>query len=191
MTLRAPADFRQMIFALVALLAIGGVVRAQQPAGSHTLKLRGSAAALSGTILSADGKIVQFQTQAGSIGYPLANVESVTMPPPPEYALAQQAIAAKDQKKALQLARGVYDKFKGLPVDWAKVSALMVADILITTGETDKADAVYREFEQLYPGGGGLQAKVGRARIAAAKKDLLTAKDTLASITEEAMKLKT
>jgi tetratricopeptide (TPR) repeat protein len=85
----------------------------------------------------------------------------------------------------------VYEKYKGLPVDWAKVSALMVADSLINSGETDKAEAMYREFEQLYPGGGGLQAKVGRARIAVAKKDLLSAKDTLASVTEEALKLKT
>ena len=180
-----------MIFASFALLALGLSLHAQQPAGAHSLKLKGSASAVPGTILSADGKIVQFQTQAGSIGYPLATVESVTMPAPPEYNTAQQALAAKDTTKALQVARGVYEKYKGLPVDWAKVSALMVADSLINSGETDKAEAMYREFEQLYPGGGGLQAKVGRARIAVAKKDLLSAKDTLASVTEEALKLKT
>lgn len=180
-----------MIFACFAFLALGMALHAQQPAGTHTLKLKGSPSAFSGTILGSDGKIVQFQTPAGSIGYPLASVESVIMPAPPEYALAQQAMAAKDTKKALQLARGVYDKYKGLPVDWAKVAALMVADLLINSGETDKAEAMYREFEQLYPGGGGLQAKVGRARIAVAKKDLLSAKDSLAAVTEEALKMKT
>ena len=67
----------------------------------------------------------------------------------------------------------------------------MVADLLIASGETDKAEAVYREFEQFYPGDGGLQTKVGRARIAVAKKDLPTAKDLLTSVTENALKLKT
>jgi hypothetical protein len=180
-----------MIFALLAILAAGVTLRAQQPVGSHALKLRGSAAPQVGTILSADGRIVQFQTQAGTVGYPLANVESAVMPPPPEYGLAQQAVAAKDNKKALQFARSVYDKFKGLPVDWAKVSALMVADLLIAEGDTEKAEGIFREFEQYYPGGGGLQAKVGRARIAVARKDLLSAKDSLASVTEEALKQKT
>ena len=180
-----------MIFASLALLALVSPLLGQQTPAAHSLKLRGSPSPLAGTILGSDGRLVQFQTQAGSISYPLANVESVTMPPPPEYGQAQQALAAKDNKKALQLARAVFEKFKGLPVDWAKVAPLMVADLLITSGETDKAEALYKEFEQLYPGGGGLQAKVGRARIAVAKKDLLTAKDLLASVTEEALKLKT
>src|SRR5688572_14500406 len=112
MTLRAPADFRQMIFASLALLAFGTSLPAQQAPVVHGLKMKGTAAPLPGQILSSDGRIVQFKTQAGSIGYPLASVESVTMPAPPEYSQAQQALLAKDSKKALQLARGIYDKFK-------------------------------------------------------------------------------
>src|SRR5215203_6130643 len=66
MTLRAPADFRQMIFASLALLALGAPLFGQQAPVAHTLKMKGTPTPLSGLILSSDGKIVQFKTQAGS-----------------------------------------------------------------------------------------------------------------------------
>jgi tetratricopeptide (TPR) repeat protein len=57
-------------------------------------------------------------------------------------------------------------------------------------GQTDKAETAWNDFEKLYPGAGGLQAKVGRAQIASAKKDYASAKSTLAPIIEEALKQK-
>lgn len=174
-----------MIFAITAILGFAATAHAQ-----HSIKMKGNPQVTPGTILSSDGRVVQFQTQAGTIGYPLANVETVTMPSPPELVQAQQAFQAKDFDKALQLAKAVADKFKGLPTEWARLAASMVASIHGTLGQTDKAEAAWNDFEKAYPGAGGLQAKVGRAQIAAAKKDFLSAKDALAPIVEEALKQK-
>jgi tetratricopeptide (TPR) repeat protein len=174
-----------MIFAIIAILVFATNAHAQ-----HSLKMKTNPQVMTGTILSSDGRLVQFQTPAGSVGYPLANVESVTMPTPPELVAAQQAFQAKDFEKALQTAKGVAEKFKGLPTDWARLAASMVASIYGTLGQTDKAEAAWNDFEKAYPGAGGLQAKVGRAQIAAAKKDFLSAKDSLAPIVEEALKQK-
>ena len=161
---------------------------AQAPA--HQLKLKNDPALKSGLVISSDGRTVQFQTQAGTIGFPLANVESISMPAPPEYAQAQQALAQRDTDKALQLSLAIVTKYKGLPTDWAKGS-LSTAAYLSVGKDTPKAKAMYSELEQLYPGGGGLQAKIGKALIAIEDKDFLTAKDILAPVTEEALKAKT
>jgi len=185
MTLRAPAEVRQMIFAIVAILVFAASARAQ-----HSLKMQGNPQVMTGTILSSDGRLIQFQTPAGTVGYPIAKVESVTMPAPAELTVAQQAFQAKDFEKALQTAKGVADKYKGLPAEWARLASSMVASIYGNLGQTDKAEAAWNDFERSYPGAGGLQAKVGRAQIAAAKKDFLSAKDSLAPIVEEALKQK-
>jgi hypothetical protein len=68
------------------------------------------------------GNGVQFQTQAGTLTYPLANVESVVMPAPPEIAQAQAAFEQNDYPKALTLSKAVSDKYKGLPVEWAQLA---------------------------------------------------------------------
>jgi len=175
-----------MIFAIaVAFFALAVDASAQ-----HSLKLKGNPTPLSGTVLSADGRNVQFQTQAGKVGYPLQNVETVTMPAPAEVAQSQQALQAGDNAKALQLSLAVSEKYKGLPADWAKLAASSTANLLITNGDLEKAEAAYKEIETLYPGAGGLQSKVGLARIAVAKKDYTAAKDVLVPISEEALKEK-
>jgi hypothetical protein len=174
-----------MIFALAALFALSMGAH-----GQHSLLLKGSPTPLSGTVLSSDGRVVQFQTQAGSIGYPLANVQSLTMPPPQEWTAAQQALAAGDKAKAAQLATAISAKFKGLPTDWARAALLMAAGAAIDSGDHGKAEAIAKEFEALYPGTGGLLAKVLQARIAVAKKDYLSAKDALIPVVEEALKAK-
>jgi hypothetical protein len=53
-------------------------------------------------------------------------------------------------------------------------------------GRDPKAEAALAELETLYKGSVGLQADVGRARIAVAKKDFLTARDKAGPITEQA-----
>jgi len=174
-----------MIFAIIAILTFAANAHAQ-----HSLKMKNNPQAMTGTILSADGRLVQFQTPAGTVGYPIANVESITMPPPAELGTAQQAFQAKDFEKALQIAKAVSEKYKSLPTEWARLASSMVASLYGNLGQTDKAEAAWNDFERAYPGAGGLQAKVGRAQIAAAKKDFLSAKDALAPIVEEALKQK-
>jgi len=176
-----------MIFAIAALGTMAVPAFGQAPA-AHQLKLKNNPTPLAGTVIGADGRTVQFQTAAGKVGYPLPNVESVTMPAPPELQQALTAMQAGDTAKALPLAEGVAQKYRGLPTDWAKLAASATANLLVSAGELDKADAAFKEIEQLYPGAGGLQSKVGLARIAVAKKDFAAAKEALGSITEAALK---
>jgi hypothetical protein len=183
MTLRAPAEIRQMIFAIALLVAFGATASAQ-----HQLRLKGNPTPLVGTVLGSDGRNVQFQTTAGKVGYPLPNVESVTMPAPAEMTQVQQAMQAGDHEKALQLSQSISDKFKGLPAEWAKLATSTTANLLISTGNFEKAEATFKEIEQLYPGAGGIQSKVGLARIAVAKKEYATAKENLTPIAEAALK---
>ena len=190
MNLRAPSQSQQILFAIAFACCPTGAVFAQAPApASHFLKLRGGQA-LPGTILGVAGGGVQFQTQAGTVTYPLANVEAVQMPQPPEIALARQAFDNKDYPKALALAKSVADKFKGLPVEWAQYATQLVGDLYVTTNDLPKAEAAYNEFESLYKSAGGLQAAVGRARIAAAKSDFVKARGLVQTITEQALKEK-
>lgn len=174
-----------MIFAFAILMGLALSAHAQ-----HQLKLKNNPTPLPGTVLGSDGRNVQFQTAAGKVGYPLQNVESVVMPAPAEVAQAQQAMTTGDSAKALQLSQAITDRFKGLPVDWAKLSASTTANLLVTTGDFDKAEAAFKEIEALYPGAGGVQSKVGLARIAVAKKDYAAAKEALGPITEAALKEK-
>ena len=192
MNLRAPSQPQQILFAIVFAWSLGGSgIHAQQSvAPPHSLKLKGSPAATAGTILGVSGNGVQFQTQAGTLTYPLANVESVVMPAPPEIGQAQAAFEQNDFPKALSLAKAVSDKYKGLPVEWAQLALGLTANIYIATGEIPKAEATLGELESLYKGSVGLQADVGRARIAVAKKDFLTARDKAGPITEQALKEK-
>jgi len=178
-----------MIFAIAAMIAMAAPAFAQAPA-SHQLKLKNTPTPFVGTVLGSDGRSVQFQTAAGTVGYPLANVESVAMPVPAEVGQAIAAMQAGDMAKALPLAQAVSQKYRGLPTDWAKLAAGTTANLLIGAGELDKAEAAYKEIEQLYPGAGGLQSKVGLARIAVAKKEYGPAKEALTPITEEALKSK-
>ena len=190
MNLPAPSKASQFLFAVVGmLLLVRGSIEAQQSAAASYLKLRGGQP-VPGVILGVSGNGVQFQTQAGTITYPLANVESVQMNPPPEVAAARQAFESKDYPKALTSARAVANKYKGLPVEWAQSMLALTGDLYVMTDDIPKAEAVYAEFEKLYPGGGGLQAKVGQARVAAARKEFGAAKEKLTPIIDQALKEK-
>lgn len=143
---------------------------------------------MDGKVLGVQGTNVQFQTQAGTIGWPLANTKEVQVAAPPEFAAAQGAFAAKDVNKALQIVAALVAKYKGLPVDWAQQATAMLGDLYIANKDFDKAEAAYKEFQRIYPGAGGVQAEVGTARIAVSKKDYATAKSKLEPIIDAALK---
>jgi len=117
-------------------------------------------------------------------------VQTLTMPAPPEWTAAQQALAANDKAKAAQLATAVTTKFKGLPTEWARAALVMTAGAAIDANDVPKAESLIREMETAYPGAGGLLASVLKARLAVMKKDYLSAKDALVSVTEAALKEK-
>jgi tetratricopeptide (TPR) repeat protein len=141
-------------------------------------------------VVGVSGTNLQVQVGAGTLGIPLASIKEVQMAPPPELAQAQHAFSTKDYRRALTLAGGIVEKYRGIPADWAQLATAMVGDIYVAMNELPKAEAAYKEFQRLYPGAGSLQADVGIARIAASKKDYATAKQKLEPIAAQALKEK-
>lgn len=142
-------------------------------------------------ILSANGTSVQIQVGAGSIGIPLSSIASVVKAAPPELAAANAAMQAGDYAKALPLAKGVAEKYKGLPTDWARQATGLVGDIQVAQGKFKEAEAAYKDFQRIYPGAGTLQTDVGMARIAVALKNYDEARKKLEPLAEAALKEKT
>lgn len=141
-----------------------------------------------GKVAGVSGASLQLQIGAGAIGLPLATVARVEMVPPPGVAEAEKAFGAGDFSKALVAAKGVAEKFAGLPADWAKRCALMVAECHIEMNDLAKAEAALASFQKTYPGQGSAMADVGAAMIAFAKNDLAGAKAKLEPIAAEALK---
>ncbi|MDD5349105.1 MAG: hypothetical protein PHQ12_02730 [Chthoniobacteraceae bacterium] len=134
--------------------------------------------------------MVIVQIPGGSKGVPLADIASVTMAPPPEFAPAVAAYTAKQYAKALPALKGIADKYKGLPVDWVRQATSMVGDSYVALGSFKEAEAAYTEYQKLYPGAGSLQTDVGMARIAVARKNFDEARKKLDPIAEAALKQK-
>lgn len=141
-------------------------------------------------MVGVNGTNLQVQVGAGTLGIPLASIREVQMPAPPELAQAHQAFAARDYRRALALASGIVEKFKGMPTDWTQLATGMLGDIYVAMNDLPKAEAAYKEYQRLYPGAGSVQADVGIARIAVSKKDYGTAKQKLAPIVAQALKEK-
>ena len=139
-------------------------------------------------VVGVSGTNLQVQVGAGTLGIPLASIKEVQMPAPSELTQAQQAFAARDYRRALSLASGVVEKFKGMPAEWAQLATSMLGDVYVAMNDLAKAEAAYKEYQRLYPGAGSLQADVGIARIAVSKKDLATAKQKLEPIATQALK---
>lgn len=139
-------------------------------------------------IIGATGTNVQVEVGAGAIGIPIATIAQVVMPPPDEFNAAMQAFQAGDQAKALAAAQSVAEKYKGLPTEWAQQALSMVGEIHAAQGDTGKAEAAFKEMQQLYAGQGTAQGEVAMARLALARKQYDAAKEKLEPVAEEALK---
>ena len=142
-------------------------------------------------ILGVSGANVQIQVGTGSVGVPLASIASVAMSAPADIAAANAACRAGDYAKALPLAKAVAEKYKGLPTDWARQAMSLVGDLSVDLGNLKEAEAVYKDYQRIYPGSGTLQTDVGMARIAVARKSYEEAKAKLEPIAAVALKEKT
>ena len=187
MKLRSTPPSQQLLFLAacgLSLLTTNGF--GQTPAASIKQK---TGTVQQGVItgVSASGVAVQL-TAGGSISIPIAQIESISMVPPPEYNLALQAIAAKDIPKAAGLIRGLITKYKGLPADWAQQAAALAGFLALQSGDMAGADAAFSEFKKSYPT--APEGRIGSAAIAASKKDFATAKSLIAPIVEDALKQK-
>ena len=141
--------------------------------------------------VSASGQSLEFLVGEGKLGLALSAIKEVRMTPPPELAQGFLAYQAKDYAKALALFKSVTDRFRGMPAGWAQQASGMLVDIDLALNDAAKAEADYAAFAKAYPAGGGTQAEVLAARIAASKKNFDLAKQKLGPITDAALKEKT
>ena len=190
MKLRCSNSSRQRLFALgFAFLSLWGVVGgvcAQDRIITKTGQVMNT------QILGATGATIQIPAGAsgGVMGYPMANVAKVEKEAPAEFAAAQKDYEAGNYAKALPTLKGVADKFKGLPVDWAQKATSQVGDICVALGKLPEAEAAYADFKKFYPNSGSDQTEVGMARIAVAREHYSDAKAKLEPIAARALKEK-
>ncbi len=187
MKLRSTFPIQQLLFAATCGLLISG--REAQAQGQAAVVKTKTAAPQQGLVtgVSASGVAIQLAA-GGSITIPFAQIEYVQMAPPPEYGLAQQAIAQRDVPKAAALIGSVVSKYKGLPTDWAQQATALAGFLALQNGDMAKAKTAFDDFTRFYPA--AIEGKIGTAAIAASKKDFATAKDLIAPIVGEALKQK-
>lgn len=189
MKLRCSNSSRQRLFALgFAFLSLWGMVGgvcAQDRLFTKDGKVQNT------KILGVTGASVQIQVaNGGSIGIPLAMIAKVEKEAPAEFTAAQKDYESGAYAKALPAIKGVADKFKGLPLDWAQKATSQVGDICVALGKLPEAEAAYADFKKYYPGSGSDQTEVGMARIAVAREHYSEAKAKLEPIAEKALKEK-
>jgi tetratricopeptide (TPR) repeat protein len=173
---------QQLLFLLLAALVFSAVAQAQdrivtKDGRTQDVKITG-----------VSGGTVRVTIGAGSVGIPLANIAQVTMAPPEEFNVAVKAFEEKNYAKVLVNAKTVVDNFKGLPVDWAQQAMALLGDAYAGLNDIPRAEAVYREYQKLYPGAGSVQTDIALAKIALLKKDHATAKQKLQPIVDAALK---
>ena len=173
---------------LFALVLLNGL--AFQAAAQDRLVLK-DGKVQEGRILGINGAAVQVGVGGGSIAIPLASVASMTMAAPAELAQAIAATQAGDPARALPAAKAVAEKYKGLPVDWARKAASLVGDLHVALGDFQQAQADYAEYARVYPATGAAQSALGAARIALARKNLQDARQNLEPLAAAALAQKT
>lgn len=176
--MKLPQTCYQLLFALIL---------AQPALAQHKLVMK-DGQVRDAKIIGATGTNVQVEVGAGAIGIPIATISQVVMPPPDEFNAAMQAFQAGDQAKALAAAQAIADKYKGLPTEWAQQAMSMVGEIYATQGDTAKAEAAFKDMQQLYAGQGTAQGEVAMARVAVARKQYDAAKEKLEPVAEQALK---
>lgn len=174
----------QLLFLCAALLLAGSLSHAQD----RIVTKDGRVQAVK--VVGANISTVQVQVGANVLPIPMANISQIVMAVPAEYTAGMEAYKAKDYVKAIVSIKGIADRFKGLPLDWARNAAATLGDIYLAINDVAKAEAAYKEFQRVYPGVGGVATEVGMARIAVAKGDFDSAKKALEPIAEKALQEK-
>jgi tetratricopeptide (TPR) repeat protein len=184
MNLRGRFPFIQLLFTGALISGFAGHLSAQD----RLLMKNGQTR--DGRVLSSNGATIQLQMAAGSVGIQIKEVAKVIMPTPPEIKTGQQAFSKADYPTALGALKGVVDKYRGLPVEWAQEAAAMLGDIYVSMNDTAKAEQAYKDYQTFYPGAGSTRTDIGMARIAVSKKDYSTAEQKLEPVAAQALKAK-
>jgi outer membrane protein assembly factor BamD (BamD/ComL family) len=185
MKLRSPFLPQQLLFQLVLtlFLLVGSAVFAQD-----TVIMR-TGAQQQFKVLGVTGSNVMVKTQFGEQGLPLVQVKEVRLAAvPPQYNASLAAFQAKDYNKALGILQPLMSKWRGLPAPWAEQATAMLGDVHVELGDLAKAEAAYKQFQQLYPG--SALADIGIAAMEVNKKDYAAATKRLDPVTTKALEEK-
>jgi tetratricopeptide (TPR) repeat protein len=140
--------------------------------------------------VSASGTSLEVTDGKARLSLPLAQIKELRMNPPTEL---NQALALYQQKNfdgALTMLQALVTRFRGLPTAWAQQAAATIGSIHLAKGNVPAAEAAFAAFQKMYPGQASLQADVGLALVAVAKKDFDAARAKLEPIAEAALKEK-
>jgi hypothetical protein len=188
---------RQLLSPIFGLIAMVASSLAQQPAppavGQDYVEFKPAAANAKGRVLQnvlitgVTGGKVMIKDAVGEIGYAVDTLSDVRKQAPPEWLAGSRAIEAGELDKAIPLVRAVAEKYRGLPTPWAQDANAALGGLLITAGKISEAESAITAFSQAYPNAGGAVANVGKARLAAAKKQFGEAKSLATPVVEGAL----
>jgi tetratricopeptide (TPR) repeat protein len=153
---------------LAVLIALTfGLLMVRSLADDQIIKNDGTV--ISGTILSSSAGQVTVQSRTANGGsatvpYYLTDIKSISMAVPADVTKVQgEGVAPGTVISALE---PVVNKFAGLPVDWVVGAMAQLADAYASTGQSDKALAIYNQISLVYPGSAFENvAKTGKAKM--------------------------
>jgi hypothetical protein len=190
---------RQLLSAIAALLS---AVTAFAPAdaaaqvGNDLVVMKPAAAnqppkTYQGVLITGvQGNRMMVRDASGEVGYDLAQVQEIRKLAPPEFVAAQKHVEAGNFDSALPAVKAVADKFKGLPISWAQEATAMLGNLYVSLGKLTEAETAFADYERLYGATSSGAAKIGKARLAAAKKRFTEARSLASDIVSGAMSKK-
>ena len=138
-------------------------------------------------VVAVRGTKVAIRDARGEASYDLAQIQEVRKAAPPNFVQGQRALEAGKPEEALTLIKGVADHYKGLPTTWASEATALVGSIYVTLGKLPEAEAAFDDFQKTYPASGSLAASVGKARIAAERKNFAEARSVAEPLVKDAL----
>ena len=128
-----------------------------------------------GEIVGVTGTNVSMRIGPATSAVPLAEIASVKMDVPAAFKSASEAMQQGNAARALVEIRPIIDKYRGLPLDWARQAFAIQGDALIELGQLDEAQKVFEAFAAAYPEGDSM-ADVSSARLDIARENYAAAK---------------
>lgn len=128
-----------------------------------------------GEIVGVTGASVSMRIGPATSAVRLADIASVKMDVPAAFKSASEAMQQGNAARALVEIRPIIDKYRGLPLDWARQAFAIQGDALIELGQLDEAQKVFEAFAAAYPEGDPM-ADVSSARLDIARENYAAAK---------------
>jgi hypothetical protein len=120
---------------------------------------------------------------------PLAEVQTVSMEAPADFAKARTAWQNGQAAETVKFLTPLVNGFLGLPANWVKQAAVLLVDAQLAAGDDAAAEKGLADFNKAYPDATDLTPLL-RAKLAIQRKNFVGAKPLLAPIVEEGSKTK-